>query len=90
MGTTLEELGRFRKFAKLEIVLKVENRSFGRFLFWGAFVVAGLGFCRCVRVFCGLKLVLFSCPCLVCGFGVCVVCGEIIEVEIVPFLSQKS
>ena len=31
-----ENLGRFRKFAKLKIVLKVENRSCGRFLFLGA------------------------------------------------------
>ena len=31
-----EDLVRFRKFAKLKIVLKVENRSCGRFLFWGA------------------------------------------------------
>lgn len=46
----------------MKIVLKVENRSCGRFLFWGAFVVAGLGFCRCVRVFWGLKLVLFFLP----------------------------
>lgn len=36
-GFGLEDLGRFRKFAKLKIVLKVENRSCGRFLFWGAF-----------------------------------------------------
>ena len=35
-GFGLEGLGRFRKFAKLKIVLKVENRSFGRFLFWDA------------------------------------------------------
>lgn len=35
-GFGLEDLGRFRKFAKLKIVLKVENRSCGRFLFWGA------------------------------------------------------
>ena len=35
-GFSLEGLGRFRKFAKLKIVLKVENRSCGRFLFWGA------------------------------------------------------
>ena len=67
----LENLGKFRKFAKLKIVLKVENRSFGRFLFWGAFVVAEFGFCRCVRVFWGLKLVLFSCPCFGVVFGVC-------------------
>ena len=32
----LENLGRFRKFAKLKIVLKVENRSCGRFLFLSA------------------------------------------------------
>lgn len=32
----LENLGKFRKFAKLKIVLKVENRSCGRFLFCGA------------------------------------------------------
>ena len=31
-----EDLGRFRKFAKLKIVLKVENRSCGRFLFLSA------------------------------------------------------
>lgn len=31
-------------------------------------MVAEFGFCRCVRVFCGLKLVLFSCPCLVWVF----------------------
>ena len=61
-GFGLESLGRFRKFAKLKIVLKVENRSCGRFLFCGAFVVAGLDFCRCVRVFCGSKLVLFFLP----------------------------
>lgn len=36
LGTAFEDLGKFRKFAKLKIVLKVENRSFGRFLFWGA------------------------------------------------------
>lgn len=43
LGTAFEDLGkfrkylgRFRKFAKLKIVLKVENRSCGRFLFWGA------------------------------------------------------
>lgn len=36
LGTALENLGKFRKFAKLKIVLKVENRSCGRFLFWGA------------------------------------------------------
>lgn len=62
LGTTSEDLGKFRKFAKLKIVLKVENRSCGRFLFWGVFVVAEFGFCRCVRVFCGLKLVLFFLP----------------------------
>lgn len=41
LGTTLKDLGledlvRFRKFAKLKIVLKVENRSCGRFLFLSA------------------------------------------------------
>lgn len=35
-GTALENLGKFRKFAKLKIVLKVENRSCGRFLFFSA------------------------------------------------------
>jgi hypothetical protein len=35
-GFGLEGLGRFRKFAKLKIVLKVENRSCGRFLFFSA------------------------------------------------------
>lgn len=94
LGTAFEDLGkfrkylgRFRKFAKLKIVLKVENRSCGRFLFWGAFVVAGLGFCRCVRVFWGLKLVLFFLPLFGVVFGVCV---GFVGVETVPFLSQKG
>ena len=49
-GFGLEDLGRFRKFAKLKIVLKVENRSCGRFLFWGALWRQGLvfvGVCVC-------------------------------------------
>lgn len=50
-------------------------------------MVAGLGFCRCVRVFCGLKLVLFSCSCLVWFLGS--VWG-LWGIEIVPFLSQKG
>ena len=75
----------------MKIVLKVENRSCGRFLFWGAFVVAGIGFCRSVRVFCGLKLVLFFLPLFGVGvFGVCVgFCGGLTE-ETVLFLSQKG
>lgn len=36
----------------------------------GAFVVAEFGFCRCVRVFCGLKLVLFFLPLFGVVFGV--------------------
>lgn len=40
LGTALEKFRKtyeeFRKFEKLKIVLKVENRSCGRFLFWGA------------------------------------------------------
>lgn len=55
-------------------------------------MVAVLGFCRCVRVFCGLKLVLFSYPYF--GgvfFWVCVgVLWGNQQVEIVPFLSQKG
>ena len=46
----LENLGKFRKFAKLKIVLKVENRSCGRFLFWGALWWQGwvfVGVCVC-------------------------------------------
>ena len=31
-------------------------------------MVAGLGFCWCVRVFCGLKLVLFFLPLFGVGF----------------------
>jgi hypothetical protein len=49
-GFGLEDLGRFRKFAKLKIVLKVENRSCGRFLFWGGVWWQGLvfiGVCVC-------------------------------------------
>lgn len=50
LGTALENLGKFRKFAKLKIVLKVENRSCGRFLFWGALWWQGwvfVGVCVC-------------------------------------------
>lgn len=57
LGTAFEDLGkfrkylgRFRKFAKLKIVLKVENRSCGRFLFWGALWWQGwvfVGVCVC-------------------------------------------
>lgn len=36
LGKFRKYLGRFRKFAKLKIVLKVENRSCGRFLFLSA------------------------------------------------------
>lgn len=54
------------------------------------FVVAGLGFCWCVRVFCGLKLVLSSCPYLVLGFwGLWGSVGDSKE-EIMLFLSQKG
>ena len=53
-------------------------------------MVAGLGFCWCVRVFWGLKLVLFSCPCLVWGFwGLWGSVGDF-EEKIVLFLSQKG
>ena len=53
-------------------------------------MVAWFGFCRCVRVFCGLKLVSFSCPYLVLGFwGLWGSVGGS-EEEIVPFLSQKG
>lgn len=49
-GFGLKDLGRFRKFAKLKIVLKVENRSCGRFLFWDGVVWQSLvfvGVCVC-------------------------------------------
>lgn len=53
-------------------------------------MVAEFGFCRCVRVFCGLKSVLFSCSYFggvflgSVGFG-----GGSVE-GIVLFLSQKG
>lgn len=70
----------FRGFGKILEVRKIENRfKGGKSLLWAIFilwcvVVAGLGFCRCVRVFLGLKLVLFFTPILVgflgsVGFG---------------------
>lgn len=53
-------------------------------------MVAGLGFCRCVRVFCGSKLVLFFLPLFGVVFVVCVGFGGGSEGEIVLFLSQKG
>lgn len=50
LGMALEDLWRFRKFAKLKIVLKVENRSCGRFLFFSALWWQGwvfVGVCVC-------------------------------------------
>ena len=53
-------------------------------------MVAGLGFCRCVRVFCGSKLPLFFLPLFRCGFwGLWGSVGDSKE-EIMLFLSQKG
>lgn len=53
-------------------------------------MVAWFGFCGCVRVFCGLKLVSFSCSCFGVGFwGLWGSVGDSKE-EIAPFLSQKG
>lgn len=43
--------------------------------------MAEFGFCWCVRVFCGLKLVLFSCPCfgVVFFWGLWGFCGKLGE-----------
>ena len=53
-------------------------------------MVAGLGFCWCVRVFWGLKLVLFFLSLFWCGFWGLWGFGGGIEGEIVLFLSQKG
>lgn len=56
----------------------------------GCVVVAGLGFCRCVRVFCGSKLVLFFLALVWWGFwGLWGSVGDSKE-EIMLFLSQKG
>lgn len=52
-------------------------------------VVAEFGFCRCVRVFWGLKLVLFFTPILVGFWGLWGSVGDSKE-EIMLFLSQKG
>lgn len=53
-------------------------------------MVAGLGFCRCVRVFCGLKLVLSFYPYFGGVFwGLWGSVGDSKE-EIMLFLSQKG
>ena len=84
---SLEGLGRFRKFAKLKIVLKVENRSCGRFLFWGAFVCSRVGFlsvCACVL---WVKIGFVFLALVWCGFwGLWCSVGDS-EEEIVLFLS---